>query len=86
MSDLQKLLETIFRKSYSKRRIRLEDAIFEVAPQVLGGDSGRIEAYARRMKSRIWNELVKRLEVEKKKGLFPTFEIIDHNRFEMLQM
>lgn len=82
MSELSTILEKLFRRSYPAR-FRLDEAVALVVPDVLGCDQIEAEAYAERMKQRIWSELIRRLDEEANKGVYPTFEVIDATRFEL---
>lgn len=82
MSELSVILEKLFRRSYPAR-FRLDEAIASVVPGVLGCDQIEAEAYAERMKQRIWSRLIRRLDEEANKGIYPTFKVIDADRFEL---
>jgi ferredoxin-like protein FixX len=83
MSELQDIVDKIFRSSYATRLVRIDAAISSVAPSAIGCDQIEAEDYAERNKRRVWNKVIRRLDEEIGKGLHPTFEVVDATRVEL---
>ncbi|MCP4345202.1 MAG: hypothetical protein GY795_06710 [Desulfobacterales bacterium] len=83
MNERPKIIENIFRKSYPSRILKLDEEISSVACGIMGYSEIEAENYAERNQKRIWNDIVKRLDEETKKGLHATFEIVDASRYEL---
>jgi hypothetical protein len=77
------MLDRLFRTSYPTREIRLTEIVAMLAHSTLGYSQIDAESYAESNKRAIWSQIVVRLDEESRKGLYPTFEIIDANRFEL---
>jgi hypothetical protein len=76
------IVERMFRAKYGLR-VRLEEAIAPLASSLLGYDQSAAEAFAKSRERRIWNQVIKIVDEENRKGLYPTFEILDPSRFEL---
>jgi hypothetical protein len=82
MSNRSEITRRIFRRTYKKRLLRIDEAVSLVAPPILGCNQIEADSYAERNKRYIWQGLVKRIDEERDKGLHPTFTIIDTDRYE----
>lgn len=54
-----------------------------LAASVLGMDATAAGDYARKKQKRIWNLITKRIDEENRKGLYPTFKILDISTLEL---
>jgi hypothetical protein len=81
--SIKEVTKRIFRRTYQKRLLKVDEAVSLVAPNVLGSDQIKADWYAERNKRRVWKKLVDRIDDERGKGLYPTFTIVDTDRYQV---
>lgn len=72
---------TRFFRSPHPRRFRLAEELAALLAEELEPVEAERRAYS--SESNFWNQIVERLDIERDRGLIPTFDIVDADRFEL---
>lgn len=81
MSD-SRIIERAFRAQFTNR-FRIEEALTSLATSVLGMDPIAAGNYAKRRQRKLWNQITERIDEENRKGLHPTFRVLDVSTLEL---
>lgn len=84
MTEQQIILQNLYRSNHYKRVFKLYDEILYVLQNTLGQSKDDAEKAAARHEKKIWDALILKFDEEKSKGLYPTFEVADPIRRELL--
>ena len=84
MIKINSIVDQLFISEFDRRNIRLDEPLIKAIESVTKYDRINSEIVASSYKKTVWSKITKRIDDERTKGIYPTFEIADRNRFELI--
>jgi hypothetical protein len=82
--QIKTIIERVFRYKYPERILRLDEVVYDRLIEEFKYDEHTAVAFLRSNMNPLWTATVRRIDQEVYKGLFPTFQILDKSRYELI--